>query len=196
MLTSAAASTQTTILPTARTSLSMAAQGAVPKRLRDIHPRYLTPSTSTIWMGVLSIAWYVGLTLVSEDILFDSIAALGLMIAFYYGLTGFACPIYYRHHLGKSVKNFLFIGLVPTIGALILTWAFFRSAHDLYSTSENGTWLGVGQAFIIGIGFLALGVVLMFIYQRIAPEFFRRKPEMVVDYVAVHGAVPLPEGGD
>ena len=33
--------------------------------------------------GVLSIAWYVGLTIISEDILFDSIAALGLMIAFY-----------------------------------------------------------------------------------------------------------------
>ncbi len=42
-------------------------------------------------MGVLSIVWYVGLTIVSENILFDSIAALGLMIAFYYGLTGFAC---------------------------------------------------------------------------------------------------------
>ena len=47
-------------------------------------------------MGGLSIVWYVGLTLVSEDILFDSIAALGLMIAFYYGMTGFACVWYFR----------------------------------------------------------------------------------------------------
>ena len=39
-------------------------------------------------MGVLSIVWYVGLTIISENILFDSIAALGLMIAFYYGITG------------------------------------------------------------------------------------------------------------
>ena len=50
-------------------------------------------------MGALSIVWYVGLTIVSENILFDSIAALGLMIAFYYGLTGFACAIYYRREL-------------------------------------------------------------------------------------------------
>ena len=50
-----------------------------------IHPRYLTPHVSTILMGGFSIAWYVGLTLISENILFDSIAALGLMIAFYYG---------------------------------------------------------------------------------------------------------------
>ena len=193
VLTSASASTQTTILPTARTSLSMAAHGAIPKRFATIHPRYLTPSTSTIWMGALSIIWYVSLTIVSESILFASIAGLGLMIAFYYALTGFACPIYYRHHLGKSFKNFLFIGASPTIGALILTWAFFRSAHDLYVTKDNGTWLGIGQAFIIGIGFLLLGVVLMLIYERVAPEFFHRRREVVDDQVAVHGAVA---GGD
>ena len=62
-------------------------------------------------MGVLSIVWYVGLTIVSENILFDSIAALGLMIAFYYGLTGFACVIYYRRELFNSARNFLLIGV-------------------------------------------------------------------------------------
>jgi len=196
VLTSASASTQTTILPTARTSLSMAAHGAIPRMFANIHPRYLTPSTSTLYMGGLSIIWYVGLTIVSESILFASIAGLGLMIAFYYALTGFACPLYYRHHLTKSAKNFLFIGVSPIVGALILTWAFFRSAHDLYVTNENGTWLGIGQAFIIGIGFLIVGVVLMFVYQRVAPEFFRRRPEVIDDYVAVHGAVPVPGSGD
>ena len=64
-------------------------------------------------MGVLSIVWYVGLTIISENILFDSIAALGLMIAFYYGITGFACAIYYRRELFRSVKTFLLIGVGP-----------------------------------------------------------------------------------
>ena len=88
VLTSASASTQTTILPTTRTSLSMAANRAIPHYFARIHPRYLTPSTSTIWMGVLSVVWYAGLTMVSQNILYDSIAALGLMIAFYYALIG------------------------------------------------------------------------------------------------------------
>ena len=39
--------------------------------------------------------------------------SLGLMIAFYYGLTGFACVVYYRRELFKSVKNFVFI--VPPV---------------------------------------------------------------------------------
>ena len=67
VLTSASASTQTTILPTARTSLSMAAFKAVPSRFARIHPKYLTPSDSTIWMGGVSIIFYVGLTLLSVE---------------------------------------------------------------------------------------------------------------------------------
>src|SRR4029077_11851520 len=116
VLSSAAASTQTTILPTARTTLSMARAKAMPKSLGKVHPRFLTPHISTLAMGAASIVWYVGLTLVSEDILFDSLAALGLMISFYIGLTGFACAIYYRHELMRSVKNFFFVGLGPALG--------------------------------------------------------------------------------
>jgi amino acid transporter len=182
VLTSAAASTQTTILPTARTSLSMAFKGAALRRFASSHPRYLIPSTSTIWMGVLSIAWYVGLTIVSEGILFDSIAALGLMIAFYYGLTGFACPIYYRRELFKNAKNAIMIGLAPLLGALILTWLFIKSCIDLSDpeNSESGdSWFGFGPPLVIGLGFLLFGVVLMFLQQRADPEFFRRRPEVV-----------------
>ncbi len=113
VLSSAAASTQTTILPTARTTLSMARANAMPKSLGKVHPRFLTPHISTVLMGIASVLWYVGLTLVSEDILFDSLAALGLMISFYIGLTGFACTIYYRREIFRSVKNFFFVGLGP-----------------------------------------------------------------------------------
>ena len=55
VLSSAAASTQTTILPTARTTLSMAAYKAIPSHSRKIHPRFMTPTVSTIVMGVISI---------------------------------------------------------------------------------------------------------------------------------------------
>jgi amino acid transporter len=55
VLSSAAASTQTTILPTARTSLSMARRGALPKALGNVSPRFQTPTVSTISMGVVSI---------------------------------------------------------------------------------------------------------------------------------------------
>lgn len=56
-LTSAAASTQTTILPTARTTISMARAGALPAKLGLVHPRFMTPHVATLLFGTLSIAW-------------------------------------------------------------------------------------------------------------------------------------------
>lgn len=182
VLTSAAASTQTTILPTARTTLSMARVKAFPAKFGEIHPRYFTPFFSTVWMGVMSIIWYVGMTIASENILYDAIAALGLMIAFYYGFTGFACVVYYRKELFKSAKNFFFIGICPLIGALTLTWVLIKSLIDFWdpANSESGTsWFGVGPPFVIGVGFMVLGAILMVIWSIQHPEFFRRKPETV-----------------
>jgi len=187
VLTSAAASCQTTILPNSRTALSMARAGAFPKRLGEVHPRFQTPHTATILFGVLAVLWYVALTIVSENILFDSIAALGLMIAFYYALTGFACIVYYRRELFKSAKNLVFIGIAPLIGAGMLTFLFIKSCIDLSdpANSESGdSWIGLGPPLVIGIGMLLLGAVLMVIWSGGHREFFRRKPEVVDPAVA------------
>ena len=59
VLSSAAASTLTTILPTARTTLSMAVFRAIPANFKRIHPRHLTPTWSTVGMGLASVAFYV-----------------------------------------------------------------------------------------------------------------------------------------
>jgi hypothetical protein len=131
-------------------------------------------------MGVLSIVWYVGLTAVSENILFDSIAALGLLIAFYYGLTGFACAIYYRHLIRRSAKTLWLIGIGPTLGGVLLLGIFVKSCVDLSkpANSESGdSWFGLGPPLVIGVGFLILGVVLMVVWQLRQPAFFRRRLE-------------------
>ena len=174
VLTSASASTQTTILPTARTALSMGAYKAIPTRFARVHPRYLTPTDATVWMGIVSIVFYVGMTFVSEDILGDSIAAVGLMIAFYYGMTGFAAAWFYRRTLGTSARNLLMQGVLPLLGGIMLLGAFLISAKN-YADPEYGntTMLGVGGVFVVGIGALLLGVVLMLVQQAVAPAFFR-----------------------
>jgi amino acid transporter len=172
VLTSAAASTQTTILPTARAALSMGAYRAIPPRFAKIHSRYLTPSYATWAMGIVSIVFYVGLTLISTNVLADSIAAVGLLIAFYYGLTGFACVWYYRKHL--QGRNLWTKGVLPGLGGLMLLAALIQ-ASITYASPDGGstTVFGIGGVFVIGIGSLVLGAVLMFVYSRIAPPFFR-----------------------
>jgi amino acid transporter len=136
VLSSASASTQTTILPTARTTLSMARMKAIPKQFGNIHPRYLSPGFSTIWMGVVSTIVYVFLSATShvvdgtQDLIGDAFTSLALTIAFYYGFTGFACVIFYRRELFKSVKNFLYIGVLPMFGGLVLTWVLVKAVID------------------------------------------------------------------
>jgi len=181
VLTSAAASTQTTILPTARTTLSMSRAGALPAGLGVVHARYMTPHVATILFGALSVLWYVGLTIVSENILFDSIAALGLLIAFYYGLTGFACALYYRREGRRSLKGLLFAVVAPALGGVILTWVLVKSIIDLSdpANSDSGdSWLGVGPPLVIGVGFMVLGAVLMVVWSRRERAFFERHAEV------------------
>ena len=172
VLTSSAASTQTTILPTARAALSMGAYRAIPPRFAKIHPKYLTPSVATWGMGIASIAFYVLLTFISTNVLSDSIAAVGLLIAFYYGLTGFACVWYYRKQLHG--RDLWVKGVLPALGGLMLLGAFVEASIG-YANPDGGetTVFGIGGVFVIGIGALLLGAILMVVYSRIAPPFFR-----------------------
>jgi hypothetical protein len=133
-------------------------------------------------MGGLSILWYVGLTLVSEDILFDSIAALGLMIAFYYGMTGFACVWYFRRDLTRSARNFWLVGVAPFVGGLMLAGIFVKSCFDLSKDDAgSATYFGLGSPFVIGIGFLALGPVLMLIWYAMGHREFWQRGREVAD---------------
>jgi amino acid transporter len=188
VLTSASSSTQTTILPTARTVLSMARAKAIPARFGEIHPRNLSPSVATIAMGSVSMVWYVVMTIVSNNILTDSILALGLGIAFYYGLTGYACVVYYRRELFKNAKNFFFIGVAPLLGAVILTALFVKSCFDLGKTDAGSTVIfGLGGPLVIGLGAILLGIPFMLLCRWKLPEFFTRKPE-VADPALVESA--------
>jgi amino acid transporter len=176
VLTSASASTQTTILPTARTALSMARAGAIPRRFGDIHPRFMSPSFATLIMGAVSIIWYVGLTLISTNVLADSILALGLGISFYYGLTGFACVVLHRRELTRSAREFLLVGVLPAVGGLIMLALFVKSCIDL-SRQGSTKIFGIGDPVVIGLGALLSGFLVMALAQRGAPDFFRRKPD-------------------
>lgn len=176
VLISAVSSTQTTILPTARGTLAMGVYRALPAKFKDVHPRYKTPSFSTLVMGIVATAYYVGMSLISDNILQDSILSLGLAIAFYYAITGYACVWYFRKDLFTSGRNLLYRGILPLLGALMLTLAFVQSAIDMYDVDYGYTvLLGIGGTFVVGIGSLLLGVVLMviwFFFPR-SKRFFR-----------------------
>ncbi len=179
VLTSASASTQTTILPTARTTLSMAHWKAVAKVLGKVHKTFLTPDVSTIGMGLISIIVTVPLLLVSESVLADSITALGFPVCFYYGFTGLACVVYFRKELFKSVRNFLFIGVAPLIGAVMLFGVFIKALIYYGETKnvESAPLAGITLPIWFGIGGMILGLILMLASRPYFKEFFSRRTE-------------------
>jgi amino acid transporter len=209
ILTSASASTQTTILPTARTTLSMGVYKALPTSFAKIHRKYLTPTVSTLVMGGVSIFFYVLFTLISSSLLLALIGSVGLMIAFYYGMTGYACVWYYRKTLTTSARDFLMRGVVPLLGAVMLTVVFayglISYAKPDYLVDDDGndvTILGFGAVAVVGIGALVLGVVMMFVWWAMSPSFFKGETlprradlllEPAVGSVAHFG---LPDSGD
>jgi amino acid transporter len=180
VLTSAAACTQTTILPAARTAISMARAGALPKKFAAIHPRYLTPGFATAVMGAVSIAWYLGLVLISDNnVLTDSVTATAIGIAFYYGLTGFACVVYYRHEHLKGIKSFIFYGVIPALGGLIMLALLAAACVNYSDPSQDKTaFYGIGAPLVFGIGALVVGVILMAWARLALPVFFERKREI------------------
>ncbi|TAP28246.1 MULTISPECIES: APC family permease [Micrococcaceae] len=175
ILSSSAASLQSTMVSPARTLLAMGYYKALPTSFAKISPRFMSPSVATFVTAAAAAVFYVVTRLVSENALWDTITALGLMICFYYGLTALACVWYFRAELFSSARNVIFKFLAPLIGGVVLLVLFFATAFesmdpDYGSGSNIG---GVGMVFILGVGVLLLGVVVM-IYMRITqPSFFK-----------------------
>jgi amino acid transporter len=181
VLSSAAASTQTTILPTARTTLSMAVYRAYPKSFAKIHRKYLTPTVSTIVMGAVSIVLYAAFNYISGgNVIPDAVSAIGVYIAFYYGLTAGTCVWYYRKTLTSSARNLWMRGILPGLGWLIMWAAGIYSLQSFWTATYGSTFWTVpglhweiGGIFLIALG-AAIAGLLFAIYMRItAPPYFK-----------------------
>ena len=181
VLTSATAATQTTILPAARSALSMARRGAIPARFGDIHEKNLVPGFATIVAGVVSVIWFVAIIQLSTNVLSDSITGLGFMVAFYYGFTGLACAIFYRRELLKSARNALVYGLLPVFGWLVLMVIFVKGMifYGHQANDVSPPFLGLGVPDWIGILGIVSGIVLMLVARVKKPQFFRNEHRMV-----------------
>ncbi len=189
VLSSAVGTTQTTILPNARTTVSMAFHKALPAIFGRIHPRYLTPTFSTISFSVVSIIMYVILNYVSGgDIIGDAVTGCTFFVAVYLGITGFACTWFYRRVLLRSVKDFLLKGLMPLLSGVMLFGLLGWSVY-FYCNPGNSdtTWLmpfaphwRVGGVLSIGFVTALAGLVWMLTERARKPEFFRGEMESQV----------------
>ena len=93
---------------------------------------------------------------VSEDVLWDTILTLGMMICFYYGITAFACVWYFRKQWFDSTRNVFFTFLFPLVGGIILAVLFVTTLIDwmdpAYGSGSNIG--GLGLVFILGMAII------------------------------------------
>jgi len=124
-----------------------------------VHPRYFTPTTSTIAMGGISIIFYVIMAALSDNILADSALAVGLLIAFYYGLTGFASAWYFRSERGSGFRDLNARIIMPLLGGLMLLAAFVTTLVQNADPVNSATQISLfgwqtGGVFVISVGAL------------------------------------------
>jgi amino acid transporter len=181
---SAIGALQTGILPAARTTLAMSTYRALPSAFGRMSARFQSPSVSTFFIGGSTAALFLLGTFIAEGrVQWDSIAAIGLLIAFYYGLVGFTSVWYFRRDLSRSTRDLLLKGVIPFSGAAVLTLAFAKSAWEMRKADYGYTsFHGIGGVFVIGVGTLVVGLLVMAAYALARPGFFRGE----------HGPGPVP----
>jgi amino acid transporter len=176
------ATLETTLIQVTRTMFAMGRDGTLPRAFGRTHRRWRTPTLATVVVGVVSVLLFVAANFLGSvgQILADAISAIGLQIAFYYGLAGVAVVVSHRAELFRSVRNFVLIGLWPGLGAAFLLWMFVEAIGS-NSAVVNG----------IGLGLLALGIVPMAIAWRKGSAYFGRTT-VPADTVAA----AVPTGGE
>jgi amino acid transporter len=190
VLSSTVAVVQTTLLPSSRLSFSMARDGVFPKAFGIVHPRWRTPWVGTVISSLVAVIVILLTLLVNtvNTVFGNLILDIGVLVAFYYGVTGIACAWAFRRVLFKSGRMFLFAGLLPVVGALFLFAIGGYVVYNAWSTDITGA---LPVLVVIGAG-----VPLVFLAQITNRSgFFREKP---VVYTIVGGqlqAVPVAPTG-
>jgi len=122
VLSSTVGTTQTTLLPAARVTLSMARDKVFPKLFATIEPARQTPAVGTL---VIAFICLIGIMLYAaspsvNNLFGHLIGDIGVLIAFYYGVTGLACAWAYRRVALKSAVFFFTGILLPFISGILL----------------------------------------------------------------------------
>ncbi|WP_236656101.1 APC family permease [Streptacidiphilus jiangxiensis] len=184
VLTSAAASTETTVLTLSRTMLSMGDQGALPRALARVHPRFRIPHVGTVAVGVVGAVVYTVMNFLGHGLAIgDAVSSCGVMIAFYYGLTGVTSAWAHRDGWRTGAADLWLRLVCPLIGgAVLLAAGAWSLVHAWDPANSYTSWTlpftsgtRVGGTFVIGTGTVLLGVVVLLVCRRVYPDFFRHR---------------------
>ncbi|GAB3611481.1 APC family permease [Humibacter ginsengiterrae] len=190
VMLSTIATLETTLIQVTRSLFAMGRDHTLPRLFGTTHKKWKTPAFATLIVTGVSLVLFIGSNALGSvgQIMSAAISSIGFQIAFYYALAGIAVVVAYRKEIFKSVKNFIFIGLWPAVGAVFMVCIFFLSIPGADPL-----------VLIIGIGTIALGLVPMAIFWKKGRKYFSRRPLETGDEITpatVNIALPDPKIDD
>ena len=164
VLLSTVATLETQLIQVTRTMFSMGRDGTLPRKLGSVNKKFKTPIIATITTTVVGLGLFIGSQFIGSlgTIMTDAIGAIGIQISIYYALAGYSVIVLFRKMIFKSIKNFIFMGLWPLIGAVFMTIMFIKVIPGLDHLTK-----------IVGFGSLALGLIPMIWYWSQGHLYFK-----------------------
>jgi amino acid transporter len=164
VLLSTVATLETQLIQVTRTMFSMGRDGTLTRAFGKVHKKYKTPIVATMTITVVGLGLFVGSQFIGSlgKIMTDAIAAIGVQISIYYSLAGFSVVVLFRKMIFKSVKNFIFMGLWPLIGAAFMAIMFIKVIPTLDHLTK-----------VVGFGTIALGLIPMIWYWSRGHVYFK-----------------------
>ncbi len=122
VILSSVATLETTMLQFSRTLFAMGRDGAMPRTFGSVDPRTRTPvKAMLVLMGTgLLLLWGSSLLPTVSTIIGDSVRAVGILVAYYYGLAGFAAGWSFRGSWRDSIWRWTALSLFPAASGFIL----------------------------------------------------------------------------
>jgi amino acid transporter len=151
---------ETSIFQFTRTMFAKGRDGALHPRYAVLHSKWKTPWLATlVIMSIgLILLFFSSFSPSVNSIIAVSVNSIGLQVAFYYGLSGFACARLFWKEGTESVGKFISLVLWPFVSASFMMFIaiYAIKTFDWFTT-------------VIGIGGIALGVIPL-ILNRIAKK--------------------------
>jgi amino acid transporter len=167
VIISAVSSLETTLVSGSRMVYAMGRDGVLDKRFARLHHGFLTPWNATLAIAFVSMTLFVLAATSSSvnEILSDSINAIGVEVAIFYGLSAVACATYYAGANRTDATLFWLRRAWP------LASAAFVFAVAIGQVATAG-WRANATVF----GLLLIGTIPMLYYRRAYASHFYSEP--------------------
>jgi amino acid transporter len=150
VILSSVATLETTMLQFSRTLFAMGRDGAMPRAFGIVDARTKTPVRAMLVLIAMGLALLWGSSLMPTvgTIIADGVQAVGVLVAYYFGLAGFVAMVVFRNTWRESWLEWLWLCVYPALSglSLILLGLYAVLTFDMVTK-------------IVGIGGLFIGIL-------------------------------------